>query len=413
MRIINVIIEVKTDAVGNTGFYGIAAVKRSTADGIVAECREAGVRNMQVLYKKKNGQSAIIIPQQVLLREVIWGACPVMTYLGKYDINTGVFDANANQPILIAEILSGSKPVDIVGSQPAEKQEEKPKEEKQEEKQAEEQEGEQEEDGMELLRVIGSDEKSIVWANPLAPVEYDDILLENELGFLNPLYMTIIRAPSGTAKTTSLYRWGWKNGYEVYVSHCSPDMERADFLGHYTIVNGDTIYVASPLMTAMYRSAEHKVLFIFDEVNLVQPIIMKSLGDALDVTHQLTDTVAGNIRANSDNIVFAGTMNSEVDSTGYELDVSTISRSIVIDVDINEIAKRLKSKVGKFANIFVETQGKLSIRDIEQMSYLLKEKKMEFFAALDIVLNKYDKEFKKQVRDIINRGGEGISAGGN
>jgi len=260
----------------------------------------------------------------------------------------------------------------------------------------------------------------IIWGKPVNEFFVDsegnpmrEPLLD-EVKFIGVVTPTIFRGVASSTKTMSVIYHGIKAGYEVYKQPCSEDMTRVDLLGSLSLVNNETVLLASPMLTALKRSSEGaKVLILFDEINLLSPSVLKSINGIMDEQRGLV-TEYGTFRLNESSTV-VGTMNIEYDSAGYDLDPQLRSRALIIDVNLNkaidklvketrseEGARKYKIKLGASAGeIIKQTNGAVGLRELTQMLSLVNKLGMTVEEALEVVLMKYEGESRRKIKEIV------------
>jgi len=268
----------------------------------------------------------------------------------------------------------------------------------------------------------------VIWRDPLKSELYgksweellkEELVLEpvlpsKYLDLINPMFAVVFKAPAGMGKTTSLINWGIKNGFDVYLQECSPDMQKEDFMGSWTIIGNETVFFAGEAPSAFNRAAMYseeakrtgkeprKVLLIFDEINLIQPAVIKAMGSIFDA-RKYFNVPTGRIEA-GDNLYIVGTMNAEEDSAGYILDPAFRSRVLMVTISINEMIKSYKEHgvdYGSTSETWMrDTNGKISLRELEQLAYLTAVKQVKLNDAVDYVIQKFDEEDRKQVSEV-------------
>jgi hypothetical protein len=102
-------------------------------------------------------------------------------------------------------------------------------------------------------------------------------------------------------------------------------------------------------------------------------------------------------------LIIAGTMNSEEDSAGYLLDPTFRSRVLILKLSVKDMIRyflKLKLFPESICSLIEQTNGKLSIREAEQLSVLTVIKKMDTQQVMKYVLQKYDVEDAKQILEV-------------
>jgi MoxR-like ATPase len=245
-------------------------------------------------------------------------------------------------------------------------------------------------------------EEKIIWKQPvdLSNVEGTNVL-EEELKSLQAVDFVILRGPAGIGKTFSSILWGKENNYDVFVFEASGDMSFFDAVGFYVIKNGEMIFLASDITSAVKNAEKNKTLLIFDEINLLPPSVLKSLGGLFDFRKSI-NTPVGRLVAPDGQLKIIGTMNSETESAGYSLDPALQSRAVVINIGKVVVERMVRFGVidELTAKIMTETGFRFSLREAEQVLKLSSVYGVE--RAFSMVLGKYDEEIRKQIREAIN-----------
>lgn len=96
---------------------------------------------------------------------------------------------------------------------------------------------------------------------------YDEAVEIIKSGRFTPTY---IHGLSGCGKTEILKQAAANEGRELIVANISKETDEADMIGHYTLVNGDTVWRDGPAVKAMMRGA----ILLLDEVDLAGPKLM-------------------------------------------------------------------------------------------------------------------------------------------
>jgi hypothetical protein len=261
---------------------------------------------------------------------------------------------------------------------------------------------------------------NVIWKQPVELNEIKEPLLDS-VRFLNPQYITILRGVSGSSKTLSLIYHGLggkmitfdENGikkdksgnpitakYEVYIHECAIDQLPQDLIGSYILRGGDTDFVASSILSAFKSASEGKnVLLIFDEINLLRQEVLKSINSVMDDRKSI-DSPIGRFSA-GDNLILAGTMNSEIDSAGYDLDPQLRSRAIIPPFSIKEFVKKNKNIFKSFGTVVEKTEGLFSLRELEKLWLLTKVFDFNQQEAIDILLNGYEEQKARTLKDTL------------
>ncbi len=258
---------------------------------------------------------------------------------------------------------------------------------------------------------------NVIWKQPVTLNEIREPLIDG-VKFLNPQYITILRAPSGVGKTMALLYQGLngempyfdengimkKNGkpvtgkYKVFVHECATDQMPSDLIGSYILRGGDTDFVASSITSAFKAASEgERVMLIFDEINLLRQEVLKSINSVMD-DRKYIDSPMGRFSA-GDNLILAGTMNSEYDSAGYDLDPQLRSRAIIPRFDLEKYVTEHKKMFDTFAKLITKTEGAFSIREIEKQWLFVSVFGMNQQDALYEILNTYPEELGKKIKE--------------
>jgi len=260
----------------------------------------------------------------------------------------------------------------------------------------------------------------IIWSEPINKFFVDENgnperePLLDEVKYIGVVSPLIFRGVASSTKTMSTIYYGIKAGYEIYKQPCSPDMTRQDLLGTMTLVEGKTVLLASPLLSGLKASSDgKKVLILFDEINLLPPIVLKSINGVMDEQRGLV-TEYGTFRLNDESAV-VGTMNVEFDSAGFDLDPQLRSRALVVDVDLdsavdklveetqtNEGVQKYKIELTKSTGeIIKQTKGQIGLRELYQVYRLVTKLGMSKNDALNVVLMKFEEEQRRKIKEII------------
>ncbi len=257
----------------------------------------------------------------------------------------------------------------------------------------------------------------IKWREPLlldGKDEEEPVIEDKVLNMMNNYFGVVIQAPAGMGKTSSIINYARKKKWEVFIQECSSDMTAEDFIGAWTIEGGETVFLAGETSSAFHRASELEqlkkdgkadedatVLLLLDEVNLIQPAVIKSLGSLFDA-RKYVNTPFGRIMC-GDSLVIAGTMNSEEDSAGYILDPAFKSKVVIVKLTVADMVRyflKLKLFPESICKLIEQTNGRMSIREAEQLSVLTVVKKMDREDALKYVIQKYDEEEAKQIMEV-------------
>jgi MoxR-like ATPase len=251
--------------------------------------------------------------------------------------------------------------------------------------------------------VVGmKNEEKIIWKQPvdLSNVEGVNVLGE-ELKALEVIDFIILSGPAGVGKTFSSLLWAKQNGYDAFVYECSSDASFFDVVGYYIVKDGEMIFLASDITSAVKNAERNRTLLIFDEINLLPPSVLKSLGGLFDFRKSI-NTPVGRFVAPDGQLKIIGTMNSETESAGYSLDPALQSRAVVINIGKVVVERMVKFGIidELTAKIMTETGFRFSLREAEQVLKLSSVYGVE--RAFSIVLGKYDEEVRKQIKEAIN-----------
>jgi len=96
---------------------------------------------------------------------------------------------------------------------------------------------------------------------------YDDVVRILKTGRFTPAY---IHGLSGCGKTEIIKQACADQGRELIVTNIHKETDESDLLGHYTLVNGATVWQEGPVISAMKRGA----VLLLDEVDLAGPKLM-------------------------------------------------------------------------------------------------------------------------------------------
>jgi hypothetical protein len=102
-----------------------------------------------------------------------------------------------------------------------------------------------------------------------------------------------------------------------------------------------------------------------------------------------------------DNLILAGTMNSEIDSAGYDLDPQLRSRAIIPPFSIKEFVKKNKNIFKSFGTVVEKTEGLFSLRELEKLWLLTKVFDFNQQEAIDILLNGYEEQKARTLKDTL------------
>ncbi len=248
----------------------------------------------------------------------------------------------------------------------------------------------------------------IVWDGSVETKPLEPLMDAKDITLLqNRMYPVIYRGAAGVGKTRSLLDWGLLNGYNVYIQECSSDMVASDLTGKWGLKGGETVYLMGETASALQASNESKkVLLLFDEINLLPQVVLKGIGSVFDFRLSI-NTDLGRIEGNEENIVIAGTMNSEVDSGGYDLDPALRSRCIVCDVKYEEMFRKICKLEGfdeRWSKLMIGTRGLFSLRELEQIAQLTNVCKFTIEEAFSYILMKYpeqDRDIIKNQREVV------------
>ena len=133
-------------------------------------------------------------------------------------------------------------------------------------------------------------------------------------GFFMPVYITGL---SGNGKTLSVGQICRKLGRELIRANITADTDEDDLIGHYTLVNGETVWHEGPVATAMKRGA----VLLLDEVDLAtnkmmclqpvlegNPIFIKKTGEYIIPAPGFTIIATANTKGKGDDTGnFSGT----------------------------------------------------------------------------------------------------------
>jgi hypothetical protein len=242
-------------------------------------------------------------------------------------------------------------------------------------------------------------EGKVNWKEPvdLSRIESGFNPLAHELMVLECYDFEIIRGPAGFGKTWDAYLWAKQAGYDAYVQECSSEHGYFDLVGSWLLDGEGAVYQAGVVASAMKHAQDgNKTLLIMDEINLLTQPTMKAIDSVFD-HRKSVETPIGRLYGNG-NLKVLGTCNSEQESAGFELDVSSVSRAVLWTLDAKQLADRFLEGglCGKTdAKLMAETQGVYSLRESGQIMALAPKYGPE--EAMRIVVNKYPNEEKKKL----------------
>ncbi len=95
------------------------------------------------------------------------------------------------------------------------------------------------------------------------------------LGKPEPLF---IHGPSGTGKTSAIKQVAARIFLPVYQITASERMETSDLIGHYTLIDGNTVWQDGPLTMAMRGGG----IMLADEIDTANPSVLIALNGVLD-----------------------------------------------------------------------------------------------------------------------------------
>lgn len=245
-------------------------------------------------------------------------------------------------------------------------------------------------------------ENNVIWKKPIKVEGYidEDIYIPELEKLINAWDFIILRGYAGIGKTYNSIVYGAKNNYDIYIFECSSDMSYYDVLGGFVLKNNETVYNASSILSAVYNSQKKKTLLIIDEINLLSPAVLKALNSLFDFRKSI-DSPIGRIMAGELKII--ATMNKEMESAGYPLDIAVQSRAVIYEIDIEKYVNILKTKNiidDKSAEILKLSKFMVSIRELQQVKALITAG-FTNIEALNILLMKYDIEKRKQIKEIL------------
>ncbi len=233
--------------------------------------------------------------------------------------------------------------------------------------------------------------------------------LIDKLELINLFDFTIYKGYAGIGKTSSVESWAKREGYDVFEIVCSQDMNTFDLVGSYIIRGNDMVFAATQITSAVVNSQTRKTLLIIDEINLLQPEVLKSLNNLTDFRKSV-DTVVG--RFTGKNLKIVGLMNVEAASAGNELDITAASRAVVHTADVAAItAKLIKAGVitKQLGEVFKSTSFAFGLREAKQLKVLVSSGMPN---AVSLLLDKYnDDELREQIKQaFVIVYGEGFEA---
>lgn len=118
-----------------------------------------------------------------------------------------------------------------------------------------------------------------------------------------PLFLS---GPTGCGKTLGLKQLVRKFNWPVYEVTGHSRLEMPELVGHYVVVNGNMQYEYGPLARAM----KYGGLFLFNEIDLVDPAVLAGLNTVLDGSPLCIPELGGEVVKPHPAFFFAATANS-------------------------------------------------------------------------------------------------------
>lgn len=135
---------------------------------------------------------------------------------------------------------------------------------------------------------------------------YDDLVTVLSTGFFFPVYVTGL---SGNGKTMTIGEVCRKMNREMIRANITSDTDEDDLIGHYELVDGETVWHEGPVVTAMKRGA----VLLLDEVDLGtnrmmclqpvlegNPILIKKTGEYVVPVPGFTVVATANTKGKGD-----------------------------------------------------------------------------------------------------------------
>lgn len=246
--------------------------------------------------------------------------------------------------------------------------------------------------------------EEVLWKEPIKLGSSETKPAIEEVELLNPDVPIVFKGTAGSTKTFSLLLYGEKAGYDVFMQECASNSDFADLMGTWILGDGGKMVFNATQLTSAFKNSSNgkKTLLILDEINLVPMDTLKSINSIFD-RRKWIDTPIGRLYG-GENLIIAGTMNSEEDSAGNELDVALRSKVIVIEVDASKALRNTGVLDERMIKLIENSGYRISIREFEQMSVLAtkmialgESKESAVKKAKNYVLQKFDRYVRLQI----------------